>query len=313
MLLKKHADHTSSLRRGSPATPWPGLQRVRQRLRPQARPRGHRKKKKTSARSKISNAFSAQRHPFVVQAPHVPTASPSCRPLRLVASGQRRCHRPPCGAGGGRQRLANNANTGGAGHAYLRAGLAAPRALEVDGPRRVVVEALALCRLRTRPVLQAAYYRLHRQHASASLPTGSDNAAAEASLNTLFSTSWPLSHFLRLAAGWAHRHGVTLQVSHIAGKLNDWADDFSRGRLDRFAHRPEERFRVDPSTLSRQKPSVSLHPGPGAPRIGVRTRSGALIQCRASRTAGRAYRDASTTEGGALDSEHPGKGALACV
>ena len=87
-------------------------------------------------------------------------------------------------------------------------------------------------------LLQAAYYRLHHKHTSFCLPSGSDNTAAEATLNTLFSTSWPLCHFLRLAAGWAHRRGVTIQVSHIA-------DDLSRNRLSRFAHRPRNRFAVD--------------------------------------------------------------------
>ena len=109
-------------------------------------------------------------------------------------------------------------------------------------------------------LLQAAYYRLHHKHTSFCLPSGSDNTAAEATLNTLFSTSWPLSHFLRLAAGWAHRHGVTIQVSHIAGKLNDWADDLSCNRLSRFAHRPRDRFAVDLTALAREKPAVSLHP-----------------------------------------------------
>ena len=32
------------------------------------------------------------------------------------------------------------------------------------------------------------------------LPTGSDDTGAEACLNSLFSTSWPISYFLRLAA-----------------------------------------------------------------------------------------------------------------
>ena len=105
-------------------------------------------------------------------------------------------------------------------------------------------------------LLQAAYHRLHHKHATFCLPTGSHNSAAEATLNTLFSTSWPLCHFLRLAAGWADRPGVALQVSHVPGKLNDWADD----RLMRFQHRPAERFRTTPAELAQEAARVSLHP-----------------------------------------------------
>ena len=109
-------------------------------------------------------------------------------------------------------------------------------------------------------LLQAAYHRQHHKHATFCLPTGSDNSAAEATLNTLFSTTWPLCHFLRLAAGWAHRHGVALQVSHLPGELNDWADDLSRDRLERFQHRPAERFRISPAELAQEAARVSLHP-----------------------------------------------------
>ena len=54
--------------------------------------------------------------------------------------------------------------------------------------------------------------------------------------------------------------GVALQVSHVPGKLNDWAVDLSRDRLQRFAHRPEERFLTTPAALARDFSHVSLHP-----------------------------------------------------
>ena len=41
-----------------------------------------------------------------------------------------------------------------------------------------------------------------RKHAFR-LPTGSDNMGAEAGLNSLFTIAFPLSYFLRIAAGWA--------------------------------------------------------------------------------------------------------------
>ena len=109
-------------------------------------------------------------------------------------------------------------------------------------------------------LIQAAHYRLRYQHASFKLPSGSDNTAAEAGSNTLFSTAWPLSYFLRLTAGWAYRHGVALQVSHISGKVNTWADELSRENLSRFSHRQGERFRPSLRELASADPEISLHP-----------------------------------------------------
>ena len=109
-------------------------------------------------------------------------------------------------------------------------------------------------------LLQAAYSRLRHRHATFKLPSGSDNTAATSGSNTLFTTSWPLSYFLRLTAGWAHTHNVALQVSHISGKINTWADELSRERLGRFAHRAEERFRPNMDTLRDPKPQVTFYP-----------------------------------------------------
>ena len=63
-------------------------------------------------------------------------------------------------------------------------------------------------------------------------------------MNKLFTTSWPLLEFLSLIVSWSSANGVTLQVSHVAGAHNEWADDLSRGRLQAFAHRSQDRFRV---------------------------------------------------------------------
>ena len=40
------------------------------------------------------------------------------------------------------------------------------------------------------------------------------------------------------------------QVSHVAGAHNEWADDLSRGRLQAFAHRSRDRFRVSLEMLA---------------------------------------------------------------
>ena len=79
---------------------------------------------------------------------------------------------------------------------------------------------------------------------SLSLPSESDNTPTEGGVNKLFTTSWPFSEFLSLIASWSSANGVTLQVSHVAGAHNEWADDLSRGRLHAFAHRTRDRLRV---------------------------------------------------------------------
>ncbi|CAE7765187.1 unnamed protein product [Symbiodinium sp. CCMP2592] len=66
---------------------------------------------------------------------------------------------------------------------------------------------------------------------SVCLPLQSDNTPSEAGINKLFTTSWPLSQFLQLIASWSSCHGVDLQVSHVAGAHNQWADDLSRGHV----------------------------------------------------------------------------------
>ena len=72
---------------------------------------------------------------------------------------------------------------------------------------------------------------LGRTRLSLCLPSESDNTPTEGGVNKLFTTSWPLSEFLSLIASWSSANGVTLQVSHVAGAHNEWADDLSRGRL----------------------------------------------------------------------------------
>ena len=86
-------------------------------------------------------------------------------------------------------------------------------------------------------LLQATHSHIGGGRRSFSMPSGTDNSATEASLNKLFTTSWPL----QLTAFWAHAHNVLLQPTHVPGRCNDWADDLSRGRLARFSHRPESR------------------------------------------------------------------------
>ena len=109
-------------------------------------------------------------------------------------------------------------------------------------------------------LLQATHSHIGGGHYSFSMPSGTDNSATEASLNKLFTTSWPLQLFVQLTAFWAHAHNVLLQPTHVPGRCND-ADDLSRGRLARFNHRPESRIRFSPASLAMSGRGIQLCPG----------------------------------------------------
>ena len=109
-------------------------------------------------------------------------------------------------------------------------------------------------------LLQATHSHIGGGHYSFSMPSGTDNSATEASLNKLFTTSWPLQLFAQLTAFWAHAHNVLLQPTHVPGRCNDWADDLSKGRLARFSHRPESRMRFSPASLAMSGRGIQLCP-----------------------------------------------------
>ena len=96
----------------------------------------------------------------------------------------------------------------------------------------------------------AARERHASSHLSICLPSESDNTPTEGGINKLFTTSWPLSEFLSLLASQSSSHGVELQIAHVAGAHNQWADDLSRGRLEAFQHRPQERVRMPLARLA---------------------------------------------------------------
>ena len=76
-------------------------------------------------------------------------------------------------------------------------------------------------------LLQCTHAITGKQHLQLRIPTGSDNTATEAGIHKLFTTKWPLSHFLRLIASWEHARGINIQPTHIPGKKNTWADELS--------------------------------------------------------------------------------------
>ena len=90
--------------------------------------------------------------------------------------------------------------------------------------------------------------------------TASDNTSAEAGINKLFTTTEPLSEFLKLVASWSARRNVQLAVSRLAGEKNVWADELSRSKLQRFARRMADRERIPLDMLASPQGVVTLHP-----------------------------------------------------
>ena len=93
-----------------------------------------------------------------------------------------------------------------------------------------------------------------------SLPAASDNTAAEAQTEKLWSTAEPLGSFLKLTAAWAARHHIELLVTHLAGERNAWADELSRGKLHRFQHRTSDRVSIGLHQFLDASGCVTLHP-----------------------------------------------------
>ena len=62
---------------------------------------------------------------------------------------------------------------------------------------------------------------------------------------------------MQLVASWAHAKNVLLQPTHLPGRYNDWADDLSRNRLTRFAHRPGQ---SSPASLAQAGRGITLCP-----------------------------------------------------
>ena len=103
--------------------------------------------------------------------------------------------------------------------------------------------------------------KLNLQNLSVTLPTASDNTAAEAGINKLLTTRWPASVFLQILGDFAFQQQMHLAVSHTPGHRNDWADDLSRDRISRWLKYP--RCRVSLSDFFQIGRFISLHPAEG--------------------------------------------------
>ena len=105
-------------------------------------------------------------------------------------------------------------------------------------------------------LLQCAYESLGATRQTFLVPSGSDNTSAEAAVNKQFATTV----CMHLVASQRHSHAISLQVSHIAGPKNTWADEFGRDDLARFQHRPDCRIRVPLSQPAFAGSLIQLHP-----------------------------------------------------
>ena len=105
-----------------------------------------------------------------------------------------------------------------------------------------------------------AKHRLTAKHWKFCLPTASDNTSAEAGTNKVFTTAQLLCDFLRDVAAWSACNHVRLQVTHVAGEKNTWADELSRNKLQRFAHRAQQGHWFTLPQLASSTGRVQLHP-----------------------------------------------------
>ena len=110
-----------------------------------------------------------------------------------------------------------------------------------DAPQRYIACFETLAQL---ALAMTAHRALGAKQWAFSLPTASENTAAEAKTEKLWSTAEPLGSFLKLTAAWAVKHHVELLVTHLAGEFNTWADELSRGNASRFRHRNAERVSI---------------------------------------------------------------------
>ena len=99
-------------------------------------------------------------------------------------------------------------------------------------------------------LLQATHSHIGGGHYSFSLSSGTDQHSRRSRHQQV------VQHFLAFAVV----SNVRLQRTHVPGRLNDWADDLSRDRLQRFMNRPADRVRFSPASLAAAGRGLTLCP-----------------------------------------------------
>ena len=78
----------------------------------------------------------------------------------------------------------------------------------------------------------------------------SDSMSALGAVNKQCSTAWPLAFFVRNFVHWSERLRYQINIRHLPGKENVWADGLSRQDVGTIASfNPERRFKVDLAAL----------------------------------------------------------------
>ena len=127
----------------------------------------------------------------------------------------------------------------------------------VEAPQKYIACFETLAQL---ALAMMAKTRMQAKHWRFALPAACDNTIAEAGINKLFTTTPPLSDFLKLVATWSACNHVSMQITHLAGEFNTWADELSRNRLQRFSHRMHERTAMPLALLTAPVGVAHLHP-----------------------------------------------------
>ena len=127
----------------------------------------------------------------------------------------------------------------------------------VEAPQKYIACFETLAQL---ALAMMAKTRMQAKHWRFALPAACDNTSAEAGINKLFTTTPPLSDFLKLVATWSACNHVSMQITHLAGESNTWADELSRNKLHRFSHRMHERTAMPLALLAAPVGVAHLHP-----------------------------------------------------
>ena len=105
-------------------------------------------------------------------------------------------------------------------------------------PQRYIASFEILAQL---ALLQMASEHLSCNQLELCIPASSDNTAAESSINRSLSNKQPAAYFLQLISQLAWQKNIWLQITHIPGVQNQWADDLSRDHVKQWLHYPRIR------------------------------------------------------------------------
>ena len=111
----------------------------------------------------------------------------------------------------------------------------------------------------------------------------SDNTPTEGAVNRLYSSSAPMKWFVQCFASWCEILNVEVQISHIQGESNIWADGLSRGFPNTLGlFKQERRIQIPVKELLTLQKDGPLIPAEANWPPVARALSQCIISCRAS-------------------------------